>query len=400
MQGEHHICILSFLETQSAAFVEKLYKNPIFSTFLLKVLPDHTLSLIFDLLYKARHITKLQTRDDVILSVKLLRSLNLLYKEGQNIYLNKNFRKALLEGFVIIDMQNFFFRTKESYKERSSKKLEEILQSIVDPGNHKIKVRDILTHGGLTDSEYNITHKGFEFLLKTHKDQMWLLLIYGIELIAATEAEKETYLLALAEISHKKAGTCYKTSLSKKILHFFSQVGLVDIVQDNLVLLRYDSRTLFESDIAEINKFLIVETNHKVYAYTTSTYELSILSLFCRIEFKLAFLVVGSISEENINKAFNKGITAQQIVHYLSAYSKYLPKAIKDLVFTWESQKKRMSIADSYLYTNFLNFSDFRKVFLFCKENNFLIDHDKQKRMVVVKVEAHPFLKDFVKKHI
>lgn len=400
MKKNAYTDLLSFLETQEIVFMERLYRKSIFSMFLLKILSDYTVSFLFDLLHCATNITTLKNTKELVSAIKTLRSLHLLDKRGQNLYLRQGFRDSLLKGFALLTAQNFFVPCAEKYAEQESKRFEKILQNIVEPRNHEMAVKSILVHGELVDSNFNITHKGFEFLLKTHKDQMWLLLIYGFQLIAADDAEREVYLLGLAELSHKKPSTCYQAAFPKKMMLFFSQLGLVEIVRDGVIFLKSDFRTLFENEVAELNKFLLVETNHKIYAYTTSQYELSIMSLFCRIDLVMSFLVVGAISEENINRAFSKGITAEQIVNYLRSYCKALPQAICDLIFIWESQRIRMSITDSYLYSNFLNFSDFKKVLVFSKENSFLIDHDEQKRMIVVKADAHPFMKEFVRKNI
>lgn len=392
--------LLSLLEAQDVSFSEKLYRNPIFSTFLLKLLPEYTVSFVFDLLHSAVNITAIKGTKELVQAIKSLRSLRLLEKRGQNIYLDSAFRQSLITGFGTMTMQDLFFETSDTHSEHKFRKFEGILQSIVEPQGSKAETINILLHGELVDAALNITHKGFEFLLKTRKDQMWLLLIYGLQLVAATMQEKELYLLSIAELSHRRKNTCYRTPLPRKILEFFSRLGLVDIVRDNVIFLKNDFNTLFENKVAELNKFLIVETNHKIYAYTTSKYELSILSLFCRIDLMLSFLVVGVLSEENINRAFSRGITAKQIVHYLDSYSRSLPAAVCELIFIWESQRTRMTITDAYLYTNFLNFADFKKVLSLCQENDFLIDYDERRRMIMVKVESHPVVKEFVKKNI
>eukprot|EP00866_Antonospora_locustae_P001621 jgi/Antlo1/1621/1833 len=392
--------LLSLLETQNVTFSEKLYRNPVFSTFLLKLLPEYTVSFVFDLLHSAVNITAIRGTKELVQAIKSLRSLRLLEKRGQNIYLDSAFRSSLIKGFGTMTMQNLFAETNDLHNVHEFRRFEEILQSIVEPKGSSAETINILLHGELIDAARNITHKGFEFLLKTRKDQMWLLLIYGLQLAASTIQDKELYLLCIAELSHRRKNTCYRTSLPRRILEFFSRLGLVDIVCDKVIFLKNDFNILFENKVAELNKFLIVETNHKIYAYTTSKYELSILSLFCKIDLMLSFLVVGVISEENINRAFSRGITAKQIVHYLDSYSRSLPEAVCELIFIWESQRTRMKIMDAYLYTNFLNFADFKKVLSLCQENDFLIDYDEKRRMIMVKVEHHSIVKEFVRKNI
>ncbi|KAL0265889.1 UNVERIFIED_CONTAM: hypothetical protein PYX00_011606 [Menopon gallinae] len=381
-------------------FKLELCNQDVESTFLLKLLPEYIVSFVFDLLHSAVNITAIRCTRELVQAIKNLRALHLLEKRGQNIYLDPVFRESLIRGFGTMTMQDLFAPSSESHKEQEFWRFEGILQSIVEPQGQRVETTNILQHGELVDAALNITHKGFEFLLKTRKDQVWLLLIYGLQLVAATAQEKEQYLLGIAELSHRRKGMCYRTALPKKILDFFFRLGLIDIVRDGVIFLKSNFNVLFENKVSEPNKFLIVETNHKIYAYTTSKYELSILSLFCKIDLMLSFLVVGVLSEENINRAFNRGITAKQIVHYLDSYSRSLPEAVSELIFIWESQRTRMRITDAYLYTNFLNFADFRKVLTLCQEKDFLIDYDEKRRMIMVKVESHPAVKEFVKRNI
>ena len=47
-------------------------------------------------------------------------------------------------------------------------------------------------------------------------------------------------------------------------------------------------------------KFLIVETNFKVYAYTNSKLYLAILKLFLRVEYAFPNLVVATLNRSNL----------------------------------------------------------------------------------------------------
>ena len=54
-----------------------------------------------------------------------------------------------------------------------------------------------------------------------------------------------------------------------------------------------------------------METNFKVYAYTSSKVYLALLKLFMRVEHAFPNLVVATLTRTNLFTAFEKGITAK-----------------------------------------------------------------------------------------
>jgi len=58
-------------------------------------------------------------------------------------------------------------------------------------------------------------------------------------------------------------------------------------------------------------KFIIVETNFKVYAYTRSKIYLSLLKLIMRVEYAFPNLIVATLTRSNLYPAFERGITAK-----------------------------------------------------------------------------------------
>ncbi|KDO50856.1 hypothetical protein CISIN_1g0154403mg, partial [Citrus sinensis] len=58
--------------------------------------------------------------------------------------------------------------------------------------------------------------------------------------------------------------------------------------------------------------FVVVETNFRMYAYSTSKLHCEILRLFSKIEYQLPNLIVGAITKESLYNAFENGITAEQ----------------------------------------------------------------------------------------
>lgn len=112
--------------------------------------------------------------------------------------------------------------------------------------------------------------------------------------------------------------------------------------------------------------YLVVETNYRVYAYTSSEILEAVLAHFSWPIYKMPNLLVTTITQETIRRAFDKGITASsvlqqsegaadgsQIVKFLVMNShpqcvqlgKAVPLAVSNQIKLWETHRKRMTFA-------------------------------------------------------
>lgn len=79
------------------------------------------------------------------------------------------------------------------------------------------------------------------------------------------------------------------------------------------------SNRTVEKNVKEMNEkntqegFIIVETNYRIYAYTDSTLQISILSLFINMQTRFANMVVGLLTRDSVREALGRGITADQV---------------------------------------------------------------------------------------
>lgn len=71
---------------------------------------------------------------------------------------------------------------------------------------------------------------------------------------------------------------------------------------------------------------IIVETNYRVYAYTDSKLQISLLALFTELLYRFPNVTVGVITRDSIRQALRGGITARQIISYLEQHAH--PKVI------------------------------------------------------------------------
>ncbi|MES1905816.1 MAG: General transcription factor IIH subunit 4, partial [Paramarteilia canceri] len=58
------------------------------------------------------------------------------------------------------------------------------------------------------------------------------------------------------------------------------------------------------------NRFIVVESNMHLYAYTNSALKLALISLFCKIKYQFANIIAGSLTKRSIQTALRAGIGA------------------------------------------------------------------------------------------
>jgi len=59
--------------------------------------------------------------------------------------------------------------------------------------------------------------------------------------------------------------------------------------------------------------FIVLETNYKLYAYTSNPLQISVLGLFAHLKTRFANFVTGHITRESIRRGLSNGITANQV---------------------------------------------------------------------------------------
>lgn len=151
---------------------------------------------------------------------------------------------------------------------------------------------------------------------------------------------------------------------------------------------------------ADANKpgFVIVETNYRVYAYTgteiasfalctmpfpaprlnldsslffqlhaESPLQIALLALFTEMQYRFPSFCLGILTRESIRSALKSGITAEQIINFLTINAHPslvnattpVPSTMMDQIRLWEIERDRFIFRDGVLYSQFLSQSDF-----------------------------------------
>ncbi|XP_061374051.1 general transcription and DNA repair factor IIH subunit TFB2-like [Gastrolobium bilobum] len=172
----------------------------------------------------------------------------------------------------------------------------------------------------------------------------------------------------MLELSFHVIGEAYNintvTNFQRNIIKDLADLGLVKLQQGRkessfIPTKLATNLSVSLSDLTSRKQgFVVVETNFRVYAYSSSKLHCEILRLFSRIEYTLPNLIVGAITKESLYNAFENGITADQIISFLQQNARArvaeripsVPENVTDQIRLWESDLNRVEMTEEYLY--------------------------------------------------
>ncbi|XP_027346022.1 general transcription and DNA repair factor IIH subunit TFB2 isoform X4 [Abrus precatorius] len=269
-----------------------------------------------------------------------------------------------------------------------------------------------------------LTESGFQFLLMDTNAQLWYIIreyISNSEERGVDAAELISFML---ELSFHVIGEAYNintlTDFQRNIVKDLADLGLVKLQQGRkeswfipTKLATNLSMSLADSSSRK-QGFVVVETNFRVYAYSTSKLHCEILRLFSslgtcdvsRVEYQLPNLIVGAITKESLYNAFENGITAEQIISFLqqNAHPRVaeripsVPENVTDQIRLWEGDLNRVEMTEAYYYDEFPSRDVFEGACDCAREWNGLLWEDSKKMHMVVKTEVHTYVRDFLRR--
>lgn len=149
--------------------------------------------------------------------------------------------------------------------------------------------------------------------------------------------------------------------------------------------------------------FIVIETNYRLYAYTSSPLQIAVLSLFCKLSTRFPNMVTGRVTRQSIRVAIEHGITSDQIISYLQTHAHpqmrkkapVLPPTVVDQIRLWQIENERMQATPGYLFKEFGSQADYEACRTYAEEIGVLVWFSAQKRsFFVTKVEQ---LGDYIK---
>ncbi|KAI4371069.1 hypothetical protein MLD38_019343 [Melastoma candidum] len=276
----------------------------------------------------------------------------------------------------------------------------------------------IFQRGLLTQREKDaprLTESGFQFLLMDTNAQLWYIIREYILNSEELDIDSADLIAFLLELSFHATGEAYNMNTLDEIQRItikdLADLGLVKLQQGRkdswfipTKLATNLSVSLTDSS-ARKEGFIVVETNFRMYAYSTSKLHCEILRLFSRIEYQLPNLIVGAITKESLYSAFENGITAEQIVSFLqqNAHPRVaeripsVPENVTDQIRLWEADLNRVEMTPAHFYDEFPSRDVFEAACDFARECGGLLWEDSKKMRLAVKTEVHMQMREHLR---
>jgi len=263
-----------------------------------------------------------------------------------------------------------------------------------------------------------VTAAGFRFLLTTAQEQIWVLLT---QYLRDSQSENATSAIGfMLRLSFQRPGRAYAmtgvlSDTEQEVVRDLTQLGLLYTFEANEKW--YYVPTLLSSGLssggfdgegeraAAADGHIIVETNYRVYAYTSSAVEMEILRLFTRADYRLPNLYVGMLTRESVQNALRAGVDAEQIVWYIRAHAHKqvrrkkpsVPSTVCDQIRLWARDMDRVRLDACVLYCDFPQAGGFYDaVANEAEKRGALLWRDDSGRKLTVRADAHESMKAVV----
>ncbi|KAJ1373832.1 hypothetical protein KIN20_036357 [Parelaphostrongylus tenuis] len=353
-----YVCTLS---SEDRSF---LYAQPGCALFVFRMLPNISQQLTVKAMWKANiDDVTIQSSSKVELETAktLLSDLGLLLSNG---ILNPVFRQSYLRAIMLgtqkcakINSVEVDIKRRQNEKELSKKAAERwecILKYLALPSEKNMSsvsstTRELFSAAGFTNdhdasTDLEITSAGFQFLLLSPAQQVWTYMIEYLKLETAKGCDIRPVLdLLIRIIICVVRGSNFSdrafeinsnwTNDQTNLLMHMRELGLIFIRKrkDGIFFLTPLLTNLCTGTDDEENGgcirpldeqrsgSIIVETNFRLYAYTSSALQLAILSTFTEMIYRFNDMSVGVLTRESVRRALQVGITASQIISFLRA---------------------------------------------------------------------------------
>lgn len=437
--------VANWLE-QSASLVQQIYSCPFIVQAFFRALPplarlyiprllnlpaNHPIPLE-ELRQSLRRRQRAKDRHDS--AIRALRSLHIFCKSPDSLILHSDFAEHLRHS-ITYELPCVFdgpiddsMVPVEELDNFSADRLEYILNYVVESSGRRSPSGNIissLVHTHILEQNRNglcITSSGFHFLLKHSFAQLWILL--RSVLLSCYASNILQPLKLLFTLSFSKPGNNYSIqTLSKNqitMLPDLHELGIIIFSEKKrcfiptlvgVKLLSSANRVgadLTSADLPNVTKTtgeinIFVETNFRVYAYTTSSFQTNLLNLFTHVRCKLPSMIVGHLTRDAVRRALMNGITADQIIAYLNAHAHprmkrgIIPSNVSDEIRLWEAEQERVQFISGVLLSDFHSSASFERVLSFANGIGAVLWSNTSLFKLVVERENYESVKKFIR---
>lgn len=148
---------------------------------------------------------------------------------------------------------------------------------------------------------------------------------------------------------------------------------------------------------------IVVENNYRVYAYTTSPFQMALLGLFVHIRYRMPNVAVGTLTRSRVTDALANGITAAQIIRFLNAHAHprmkggRVPPNVADQVALWAAEKERVRTSPAVLLSGFAGVGGWTAVAAFASDLGAKLWEDREGLRLAIEADAYDEVRAFVR---
>ncbi|OAX38201.1 transcription factor Tfb2 [Rhizopogon vinicolor AM-OR11-026] len=458
--------LLPFLQSQSQNTLTRLYQRPSSCLSIFRLLGPIERQLIMNLLWLESAIPAAtmsawvmpegkQAYDEAL---AVMAGLHIAPNSTVKLALNPTFKSSLRQAITGGgNTGSFGTPADKDYKRQSAnienldayalERWETILHYMVSSGQGQNPAKPsqgvlyLLQRSGLMNTAHGailqITSSGFQFLLHSPHDQLWNLLLQYLHMAEERQMDLVEVLSFLFMLSTMDLGREYSTEplseTQKAMLEDLRDYGLVwqrkasskrfsptrlatTLTSSSPPLPSSHSTggsraadatgTVALSSGAAQQGFIVLETNYRIYAYTDNPLQTAVLNLFITMKYRFPNLVVGMLTRESVRKALSNGISAEQIISYLTTHAHpqmrknnpLLPVTVQDQIRLWELERNRLKSAEGYLYKDFASQADYEYVLAYAKQLDVVLWESAIKRCFFGTLEGHSNVRGFIER--
>ena len=283
-----------------------------------------------------------------------------------------------------------------------------------------------------------ITGAGFNFLLANRSKQVWCLIESKIKtsfnliqrcflaqlaytkpyhayslIFGDYQTDKEQVLLELQDLGvvhvEKEQQVFYPTELIEGILYsdLISENDLDgDTEEVEEKMKSVEGQQNYTNKEAK-KRYLILETNYRLYAYTDSDLQVKTLEYFAKMLYKLPNMSVLTITRKTIQEACQRGITAEMIIEYIKTHSHevqknskvpglggtgakhILPPVVTDSIRIWAMERDRTKPQGCIIYSEFDSPQMFQKLYKRAQDLGVCLYGSEKELKLVIHETAH-----------
>ncbi|KAH8118107.1 transcription factor Tfb2 [Phellopilus nigrolimitatus] len=444
--------LLPFLQQQSQGALTRLYSRPSSCFSVFRLLAPLERQIVMNLLWLESTIpaptmvswVNRQGKKLYENALSILSRLHIIGNPSQKLSLNPTFKTSFRQAITGGGTHRSFGVPASDNDERRSnvtleildayavERWETILHYMVSSGTGQAPTKPsqgvlfLLERSGLMAGRgglMQITSLGFQFLLQSPHAQLWELLLQYLHMAEERQMDLIEVLGFLFMLSTMELGRDYSTEnlgeTQKAMLEDLRDYGLI-------WQRRPSSRRFYPTRLAttltsslpplpasgstgagaQAQGFLILETNYRLYAYTDNPLQTAVLNLFVSLKYRFPNLVVGSVTRDSVKKALSNGITADQIIKYLTTHAHpqmrkhnpLIPVTVQDQIRLWELEKNRLKTQEGFLYTSFASQADYDFVLKYAKQLGVVLWENGPRRCFFGSLEGHANIRGFIER--